>query len=101
MTWNHNMIPPARKHTHNVWNTDFDFSNASGNNSITATSTIAPAANPNPRGKKYKNSATKANVGSAIIGCGILEHILHNTAPLGDTPFGTKTNATIKNVLDD
>jgi len=77
-----------------VLQTELDFSKASGSNSIIATSTMAPAANPSPSGKKYKNSATKANVGSAIIGCGMLEQILHKTAPFGDTPLGTSTNAT-------
>ena len=67
MIWNHSIIPPARKHTHNVWKTDFDFSNASGNNSILAVSeaSVGGSQTAGLRASGYTSSPSQATNTSA------------------------------------
>ena len=69
------------------------FSIASGRSSLNDIQSIAPAANPNPRGNNGWNADTNKNAGTAINGWGREEKIDHQTAFHGLIPLGTMTDA--------
>ena len=69
------------------------FSIASGSNSLNDIHNIAPAANPNHRGKSCWKNDTNKNAGTATSGCGRDEKMDRRTAFHGLIPLGTITDA--------
>src|SRR3972149_5270209 len=63
---------------------------ASGVSSANPLQTMAPAAMPNPTGRKGSNASTTRNDGTAMIGCGRLVKMLQRAACQTGVPRGAQ-----------